>query len=51
MKYNVSGFETNSHDLLFYDEDGNDVTVEGMRELVKLDRAYKEMVSQVTGFK
>ena len=48
LKYNVSGFETDYDDLLFYDEEGNDVTEEGMREFEHLDVAFDEMVSQVT---
>ena len=43
----MSGFETNYYDMLFYDEEGNDVTEEGMREFENLDVAFAEMVSQV----
>ena len=47
LNYNVSLINSNYDDILFYDEEGNNITEEGMRELENLDEAFDKMVSQV----
>ena len=44
MKYNVTGVKTDYSDLLFYDEDGNNVTTEGLSEFEILGAAFEDVV-------